>query len=567
MKTLPFFADENSFNYRNIVKTKDDFSNLSAENVSHGRSKGILLATRFGLTDILVLLLTLLFGVKLLSAEREGGFLPLLRSTVNGKRKLAAAKLSALAVTAFTAASMLYGSSILTGAAMYGFGDTSRAFGSVSGFFSCGLQISVSDFFVLFFLIKLLFCAALSAMVFVIFSLPFVSAACFAIIGGFTAAETALYFLIPSTSIFSVLRQVNIVAVANTGELIGKYLNINLFGYSVSSVPITIAAVFCFSVVCAVGGIFCFAFSDEKSKSAGRGLLRGSHTKIVLHEFYKSFFCGKAILLLPVSVAALLVLQKPIKVHYSDITEYYYYSYISEISGEFTEEKSAYIDSELEKALSENSDESKYKAEALGKLREHADYLRESGGYFVADKGYKMLTGGDEARIYDRLMAALKTSLLLLLVSFSYYIEYRFGGDMLLRSSLKGRTHTFLAKMLCAAVMSLSVLLIFDGIRIYSVLNAYGIENIFAPACSIEYLENFKMPIACYLILTELERLVGMILVSALVFIITKLTKSYSLTVILSAVIFAIPPILSVMGFEFMDYFLLSPLLVGNVFV
>ena len=105
---------------------------------------------------------------------------------------------------------------------MYGFGNTDRAFASVYGFFPCGLQMSVSGFLALYLLVKLL-CAVLSAVVFLMLSLTFGSAVGFASVGGFTAIEGALYFLIPSTSVFSPLHQINIVAIANSGELIEKY--------------------------------------------------------------------------------------------------------------------------------------------------------------------------------------------------------------------------------------------------------------------------------------------------------------------------------------------------------
>ena len=138
---------------------------------------------------------------------------------------------------------------------------------------------------------------------------------------------------------------------------------------------------------------------------------------------------------------------------------------------------------------------------------------------------------------------------------------------MLLRSSLNGRAKTFAAKLICAAAVSLAILLIFDGSRLYSVPSCYGTENILAPVCSIERLANFKMPIALYLIFTELGRFVGMLLVSASVFAISKVTKSYSLTIILSMIVFVLPPLLSLMGFDFMDYFAITPLLLGNVFI
>lgn len=567
MKTLSFFADEDSFNYRNIIKTTEDFSRLSADNVGYGRSKGILLALRFGITDILLFLLIVIFGVKLISSERESGFFPLLQSTANGKIRLAAAKLSAVILSGLLAALLLYGGNFAAGAFLYGFGDTSRAFASVFGYFSCGIQITVMGFFLLFSLVKILLCIAMSALVFAALSVPLNSSVGFAAISVFAAFETVLYFFVPSTSIFSVFRQVNIAAAADTAGLIGKYLNVNLFGMPVSAAMITLITTAVFAVVCAVGGMLLFTKSGEINRSTGVVLLKGNHTNLVLHELYKSLICGKGIIILAVSAAAFVMLQNPIKPQYNSISEYYYYNCLSELSGEYTDEKSLYIDNELMAALSDYSDEGRYKAEALQNLRAHADYLKENNGYFVADKGYELLTGGSEAHTYDRLITAVKSLILVLIVSYSYYVECRFGGDMLLRSSLNGRAKTFAAKLICAAAVSLAILLIFDGSRLYSVLSCYGTENILAPVCSIERLANFKMPIALYLIFTELGRFVGMLLVSASVFAISKVTKSYSLTIILSMIVFVLPPLLSLMGFDFMDYFAITPLLVGNVFI
>jgi len=58
-----------------------------------------------------------------------------------------------------------------------------------------------------------------------------------------------------------------------------------------------------------------------------------------------------------------------------------------------------------------------------------------------------------------------------------------------------------------------------------------------------------------------------MLAMSAAAFAITRFTKNYSLTVILSIIVFAFPPSLSLCGFLFMDYFLATPMLLGNVLV
>ena len=70
LKTLSFFSDENSYDYRNILKTQKCFSELSAAELKHGKSKGVLLAARFGTTDILILVIVLLLGAKVISDGR-----------------------------------------------------------------------------------------------------------------------------------------------------------------------------------------------------------------------------------------------------------------------------------------------------------------------------------------------------------------------------------------------------------------------------------------------------------------------------------------------------------------
>ena len=73
------------------------------------------------------------------------------------------------------------------------------------------------------------------------------------------------------------------------------------------------------------------------------------------------------------------------------------------------------------------------------------------------------------------------------------------------------------------------------------------------------------MPIILYVILTEAGRFAGMTMTAAAVFFISSRVRNYSSAVILSAVLLVVPLVLSVIGFEFMDYFLFNPLLIGNV--
>ena len=567
MKAIPFFAKENSFNYKNIIKTQQDFSTLDPENVVSDKSKGVLLATKFGVTDILLLLLTLFFAVKLVLSEREKGYMPLIRTTMNGRGKLAAAKLFALTLSELSAAIFLYGSGMAAGALLYGFGDMSRGVQSVYGFFSCAHKISTAAFLTDFMLIKLLFALTLAATVFLFSMLPVGSGAVFALIVSFAACEVSLYYLIPYTSIFAPLRQINLTAAADSAELAGKYLNVNFFGFPVSGAMLTCCAAAFFAVICGMVGIWVFSGKlTEKRRSAKRGFFMGSSTSLAVNEAYKSFIGGKATIILLAAAIIAIALQNPVKPYYDSISDYIYYSYISEIQGEYTEERAQYIQSELEAAYLDHSEQGAFKVEALTRLSQHAEYLKDNGGIFLKDMGYQMLTGGASVRIYDRLAAAAKTFVLILIAAYAYTSEHCFGSVMLLRSSVNGRGCTFFLKLLVMAICSFLILAIFDGLRIYNILNAWGTDHFTAPALSMEHLSEVSMPIIAYVVLMEAGRLLGMTLTSAAVFFISSRVKNYSSAVIVSAVLFVVPFVLSLIGFEFMDHFLFSSSMIGNVF-
>ncbi len=568
LKTLPFFSDENSYDYRNILKTQKRFSELSAAELKHGKSRGILLAARCGTTDILMLVIILLIGTKAISEERESGLTLLSRPTDKGGFYLAAAKLISMLVSACAAGLVLYGSSFITGAVVYGFGDIGRAVQSVPVLFSCGFHISVGEFLGVFGIIKLLFCAVTAAAVYLFMSIPVGSIANFAALGGFTALSALAYFLIKPTSYLSFLRQINIAALADTERLIGEYLNINFFENPLNAFFVTVTANIIFAFVCSsMGIIFNCLFAPERRMSARKSILNGRHTSITAHEMHKCFISGRGLAIIVLCAATVIILYQPEKPQYASASEYYYYSYIKELEGEVTSEKETYIQNELTNAMNDFSEHGQDRIAALLQLSEHTEYLKQNSGYYAADKGYRMLTGDDTVFVYDRIMTAVKCLLLVLILSYSYCSEYRNDAYMLLLSSPNGRVRTFVCKMFPAAVVTLSFLLIFDGSRIYNVLNAWGTAQITSPAESMEHLAGISIPLIAYLIFTELGRFVGMMIAAVLIFALSVKIKKYPVTVIMSAAFLVVPPILSVIGFEFMDYFLLNPLLTGNVII
>ncbi len=565
---IPIFADKDSFDYKNIMKTREDFQHLEGKVLSLQSSKGILTAVNFGFTDIFALVLIILFNVVLISREKELEQINLFRTSEKGGMSLALSKLAAVFAADIAAVIFLYGGSAAAGYFLYGFGDLNRDIQSVYGFFDCSLDMTAGEFLIYFFLIKILVCLAFSALCFFLSAITHGSILNIVFTAIITAAEGALYFFIQPSSIFAPLRQLNIFAAADSGRVLGKYLNINIFGTPFFALPVSIAIAAAITVVFSVLGVFFFCgLRQSPRQKISLSLPFGKHTSLFLHELNKTFIGGKALPITVMLVLFVIFTYVPKRISYNSTSDFIYTKYVSSLQGEVTEEKLEYIDEELENAYFNFNETSGDRIEALERLKSHALYLWEKGGLLFNEKGFDMLTGGGESKQNDRFTACAMAVIITVIAGFIYCEEYKTGAFRLLRASEKGRGKTFLFKLLTASIAAFIVLLIFNGTNIYNVLSAYGTEFIFAPALSIERLEFAgKIQIFWYLVLMELGRLIALVLQSSMIFFMSSRLKSYSLTAVGGIVIFGVPPIIAAAGFTYMDYFLLNPMLIGNVF-
>lgn len=565
---LPFFAEKKSFDYKNIMKTCEDFSHLEGKALTPQPAKAVLTAVGFGVTDIFALLIILLFNIILISREKELEQINLFRSTENGGLRLALAKLVTIFVGDIASIILLYGGSLAAGQAIYGFGDLSRNIQTVYGFFGCNLDISVGEFLVYFVLLKLLVCLAFSALCFFLSSLTLGSILNIAATAVFAAIEAVLYFLIEPSSIFALFRQINIIGAADSGRLLGNYLNVNIFGCPVSALPLSAGVAALCTVIFSVFGAAFFCKLRQTSRfKISFSLPLGKHTGLFRHELHKSFIGGKAALLLIAAALFILFTDDPVQVSYLDISDIIYVKYVNQLKGEITEEKLDFISTELEAAYSDLSESSAYRIEALNRLQAHALYLMENGGLLFNEKGYEMLTGCGAAKQNDRFTACAMAVLMTVIAGYIYCEEYKTGTFRLLRAAPNGHGRAFLCKLSVAALAALGLILIFNGSRFYNVLSAYGTEFIDAPVNSMESLEAFgKMPIGGYLALLEAGRFFALVAQSALIFLASRKIQSYSLTVVGGIAAFAAPPVIAAAGVEVMDRFLLNALLTGNVF-
>ena len=150
MTAITLFADPDSFSYKNIKRTPQDFAHLKGSRLQVAPSKGIDMATGFLPTDVIAFLMIMTVIVTIVTREKELSQLALSRTTFKGRAALGFAKLFVCFTAAFVSLILLYSVNFLAAYHTYGFGDLSRQIQSVASFNGSNLKMTVLQYFFCF---------------------------------------------------------------------------------------------------------------------------------------------------------------------------------------------------------------------------------------------------------------------------------------------------------------------------------------------------------------------------------------------------------------------------------
>lgn len=592
LTSTSLFADPDSFSYRNIAKTPADFAHLKGSELKIAPSKGVEEATGFLATDLIALLMIMTAAVTIVTREKELNQITLSRTAFKGRASLGTAKLFACFSAAFVSIILLYGVNFTVSYFTYGFGDLSRQIQSVYDFNGSNLKISVLQYFALFLSAKLAVYCLISGLIYLVTVISRTAARVYGILAVILAAETSLYYSIPSTSYLCPIKYINIFAYANTDSLFSNYLNLNLFGYPVNYIAVFTASVFV--LVLAFSVISAAAFSKLttiKSCSKKIGLKRisvfgGRTVNLFLQECYKIFIMGKVLPILIVFAAIVGITYNQINESFSSADDVYYKQYMLKYEGEYTPEKQKLIDEE-ERNFSETQAEMleemantdgdiifvmmKYQRilapqNAFEKVKAHVEYLQTTeNGEFVYDSGYKLLTGDESAGNNDLTLGLTAMAMVIFCLVYVYSVEYQTGANILLRTSAKGRGITFLHKLIIGLTIVTVIYFLTYFPYFYNVLSAYGTRGIDSPICSIEAFSGWSMSIKGYLIFISAERYLALIIAMLIIYLLSCKLKSIISTFLASTAVLILPILLSLLGIEVFNYVLLNPILIGNL--
>lgn len=573
------FGDENSFSYKNLYKTADDYSGLKDTKLRLINSDSLTATVKYGLTDFFVIAVVLLICIYLFGYERDKGLYSLIRCTKFGRLKTIISKLAVLfALSAFVSVLFIL-SDFTVNTFLYGSTDLSVNVQSISEFRNCTLSVTTGQFLLLFALAKIIgifVISSLLALVFICFS----SSAAMYLTGlGAVGAEYLLYTLIGQNSFLNLLKYINIFYILDGGEFFGSYLNLNIFSNAVTSVPIVLAAFGIVFLLCTVFSCIVFCKRNQQKKANVFSKLfekiksqffriNGS-TSVLKGEIFKFTVQNKmALVLILLVLFAVFSSFGTVRYPYSEISDADYKAYMEYLEGDITSEKESYIAEQqeyfdgLRQRLDEiavNGELSESTKQAMSKSIENI--LNSKGVAFerVSQQYSRLLElkeSGVDARfidenIYSTFVSsktrewndfALLCLILLIAVPYVFSVEYKNGMINLIRPTRNGKTKLFVRKI---AVLLLFTLLSFIAVYLpYLIrfISTYGTNSFTTPiVCIFENLQSSSFSVMSAMIVNLLCSLLLALAVVSVITALSIITESNMFTMVLSTVLIIIP--------------------------
>ena len=513
-----FNANQDSFTYRNIIKTAKDFSNCTAEGIRLGNDRAIQDWLSFSLADWFYLAVILLLVMSFLE-ERKKGLTAIVRTCSAGRGKLQVSRLLVLLTFCAGMTMLLYylplGLSLCVDG---GWQDWSRPIQSLAEFQKYTVQMSIAEFLMQFFFVKTICGFLLGVLLW--FALSFLTRPQMGWLA--TAAglvlEYLLYTLIPAQSLFSPLREINVFSYIFTSELYVRYTNINFFGFPIGRRTLLLVLLVCVTAVLSAATIriltrrYPFGNGDIMGKwidrwnQMGDGLRK--HFGLYGFEVYKFLFLSAGGLFL---ILGFLMTQNLNcgTLAYTINEDNIYHQYVTKIQGPVTQDTYDYLVTARAALKNTPIGAAEYEA-ALDRLEETIANL-EDGAWLVYEPMFMNCYGLDSS-ITQRQNALL--SYIFLVVCLSVLFACEKNGDLrkILRTTPNGRSKVFWTKYAAALTLVLIVWLRVMCEEWRLSVNYMGEVIASAPSNSISLTQNFAGTVNTALAMLYLFKLMALLI-------------------------------------------------------
>ncbi len=228
MKENPLFSADDSFVYRNLIKTGEDYAKIADITPVAGENRGVMAVLQFTLSTF-ILLLVGVYIVLCFLAERQKGLYLLVRCTERGRTVLSLQRIGILCLGVLGAAVILYGSIFVISAVIFPGCDMTRPVQSVPELGSVIGHYSIGEYLALYVLRKVIGCLFACLLLYFCMSL-FRSSFCIVAFFLLMLGEYALYAFIIPTGRWSAFKYINLYTYTFCGTDYANYYNLNVFG-------------------------------------------------------------------------------------------------------------------------------------------------------------------------------------------------------------------------------------------------------------------------------------------------------------------------------------------------
>jgi hypothetical protein len=593
------FTDADEYEEVSAAKTLEVLERFRGTHVSLYPSRGIRLVFNNTTTDILLLFLTIAVLSFYFMREKEDGIHDFIRTNPDGRGRYLLCKAAVFGVYLIFFVVLLFAGNFLSGWYIYGIGPLERSLQSVSGFIGTGVGGSVGTALIWFLAAKILALCLLSAILLLTMVLCRKSMEVYVVSAVWLGISTYAYYHFSDSSLYSNLKNINIMGFLNTGRMLSSDRNIRIANHPVSYVSLFVLISVLLILVSVVLSVVFFAeqkipdklsfrlLSVWKDKISGRKKLHLHRMgymecdKILRHEK-----AGVILLLLIVYLVSTFSLVKSL---YREESDVYYKAYMDELKGDLDDEKIVKVlqirhalDSRkrllAEKLKKEKSGAVEYlirkeygvsgdEEEAVARLVEHTRYLKSMGdGAFYYPNGFYELTGETSDGNGDAYHGVVMILFLILLNSGICTYDYQYDMERLLKTTVWGHRKLLFQKMMIGLFLTTVFYGLVYGSWYYRILSAYGITGIDKSVTSMEHISSVYsgMTVLQYLLFINVIRLTACFLMMGLEMYLSEKVKSQVMTIIICMGIFLVPMLLYMMGIELCKWLFFNPLILVN---
>jgi len=567
---ISFFADEDSFAFKNALKTETVYDNVKINSLPFEVSEGVEIALFNNISDILLIFAIFASAVFVFTKDKEIGILNLLHSYRKGRESLCINKLLVLLIFSALANLVFMGANLAIGGFTYGLGDLIRPIQSVNGFFECSFNLSLWQYLLIMFIFKSLGGFLWGVLFAFICSFAGNNAQIYGISVIIAVAEVLLYTKISTLSNYGLLHDFNLVSYIKPDNIFSTYRNINLFNEPFNTL-IVIPVVWIILIVPLIFAVV-KTFAGEKNieyRKISLGIRKKTakhkvHSKLY-YAFHKSLVLQKTGYLVAIWLAAVVIFHlsftKPV-----DLTDYYYKDYTTDNSGAVTAQTDEVIriDEEYFATLHE---ELMSPDTTIERMQEIQRELQREGALFMFrsrceairdnkydteifyDSGYKRafdVDGNTESKQMALLIMIFSALAISPLISF----DRSRGLTSVIYSTASGKksylNHSIIVTVTLSIFASIAVMFPY----FFNILSKYGTQGIVLPVQSLEHFADLALPlnICQYALGLFLVRTMIFTLCSLAMLLVSRYSKSRFSATLINVTVFVMPVMIIVVG-------------------